>query len=187
MHLTSPARTTALVALLVLAAVAIGCDSTPAPVVPVASVAPAQVQSFSLSPESLRVDRIGMRALKPDGSLDLVFTARIAGPARSLYIASANEKCDAGGVFRASTAAGDEPAPQELGGALELGRMSSAIAVEEGGKLLNRPDGTASLTAGVHDLKLYIPNLGILREGFTLCAYAVSDDGTVAKSRPLKY
>lgn len=148
---------------------------------------PAQVLSFGLSPDSLRVDRMGMRALKPDGSLDLVFTARISGPARAIYITSASEKCDAGGVFRASTATSDETAPQELGGPLELGRMSSAIAVEKNGQLLNAPNGTVSLPAGVHDLKLFVPNLGVLRDGTTLCAFAVSADGSLAKSKPLKY
>lgn len=167
-----------------------GCTpSEPAagPTLALPTGAPAQVQSFALSPDSLRVDRMGMRALKPDGSLDLVFTARISGPARAIYITSASEKCDAGGVFRASTATSDETAPQELGGPLELGRMSSAIAVEKNGQLLNAPNGTVSLPAGVHDLKLFVPNLGVLRDGTILCAFAVSADGSLAKSKPLKY
>lgn len=151
------------------------------------STPPAQVQSFAVAPDSLRVDRMGMRALKPDGSLDLVFTARIVGPARAIYITSATEKCESGGAFRASTATNDEAAPDELGGPLELGRMSSVIAVEKDGQLLNAANGTVTLSAGVHDLKLYVPNLGVLRDGTFLCAFAVSSDGSIAKSKALKY
>ncbi|HQY62561.1 MAG: hypothetical protein IPF92_01840 [Myxococcales bacterium] len=179
----------AAVAVTVASACLAGCATTgpgeasaaPAP------TPPAQVQSFTVSPESLRVDRIGMRGLKPDGSLDLVFTLRVVGPARAIYVTSASERCDAGGAFRASTAASDEAAPQELGGPLELGRMSGVIAVEKNGALLNAANGSVALPAGVHDLKLFVPNLGVLRDGMTLCAFAISADGSVAKSKPLKY
>jgi len=150
---------------------------------------PARIESFGLAPESLRVDKIGMRdgALKPDGSLDIVFTARISGPTKSIFISMANEACDPIGGFRASTATGNEPAPAELGGALELGRMSGGIAVEEGGRFLNGDNGSIALTAGPHDVKLYVANLGTLRDGATLCAYAVGADGSLVRSPPLKY
>jgi hypothetical protein len=151
--------------------------------------APARIQSFTLAAESLHVDKIGMRdgSFKPDGSLDIVFNARIEGPARALYISAANEKCDPIGVFRLSTSIGDEPAPPELGGALELGRMSGGIAVEENGKFVNAENGAISLSPGPHDLKLYVSNLGTLRDGSVVCVYAIGGDGSVAKSPPLNY
>lgn len=170
----------------------VACEPAPAKdltTVPGVAKTPAKIESFSLAPESLHVDKIGMRdgALKPDGSLDIVFLARISGPAKSIFISMANEACDPVGGFRASTATGNEPAPAELGGALELGRMSGGIAVEEGGRFLNGDNGSIALTAGTHDVKLYVSNLGTLRDGVTVCAYAVGGDGSLVRSPPLKY
>jgi len=147
------------------------------------------VEAFTVSPESLTVDRVGMRggAVRPDGSLDFVFTARIVGPAKALYLSTANEKCDAQGGFRATTASGDQPAPAELGGALELGRMSASIAVEEGGKFINAENGAVALAPGPHDVKLYVSNLGTLRPGTIVCVYAVGGDGALVHSPPLTY
>ncbi len=168
------------------------CDPGPAkdPTAALGSATPpARIESFGLAPESLHVDKIGMRdgALKPDGSLDIVFTARISGPTKSIFISMATEACDPIGGFRASTATGNEPAPAELGGALELGRMSGGIAVEEGGRFLNGDNGSIALTSGPHDVKLYVSNLGTLRDGATVCAYAVGADGSLVRSPPLKY
>jgi hypothetical protein len=150
---------------------------------------PAQITAFSLSPESLHVDKVGMRsgALRPDGSLDLVFTATVVGPAKALYLSVANEKCDPVGGFRATTSVGNEPAPAELGGALELGRMSGGIGVEEQGKFVNADNGAVFLPPGPHAVKLYAPNLGTLREGSVVCAYAIGTDGSVARSAPFRY
>jgi hypothetical protein len=150
---------------------------------------PAQITAFSLSPESLHVDKVGMRggALRPDGSLDLVFTATVVGPAKALYLSVANEKCDPVGGFRATTSVGNEPAPAELGGALELGRMSGGIGVEEQGKFVNADNGAVFLSPGPHAVKLYAPNLGTLREGSVVCAYAIGTDGSVARSAPFRY
>ena len=150
---------------------------------------PARIEAFSLAPESLRVDKIGMRdgALKPDGSLDIVFQARISGPARAIFISTATETCDPLGGFRAGTTIGNEPAPPELGGALELGRMSGGVAVEEGGRFLNGENGSIALQAGIHDVKLYVSNLGTIRDGSTVCAYAIGGDGALVRSPPLKY
>jgi hypothetical protein len=75
---------------------------------------PAQITAFSLSPESLHVDKVGMRggALRPDGSLDLVFTATVVGPAKALYLSVANEKCDpVGGFGRPPRSATSLPPP----------------------------------------------------------------------------
>lgn len=176
----------------VLSTAAVGCEEPPArgpAAVSSLPKAPAQIQAFSLAPESLHVDKIGMRdgSFRPDGSLDIVFTAKISGPARALYISTANEKCEPIGVFRLSTSVGDEPAPPELGGALELGRMSGGIAVEENGKFVNADNGALTLSPGPHDLKLYVSNLGTLRDGSIVCVYAIGGDGSVAKSPPLSY
>jgi hypothetical protein len=169
----------------------VACEPAPAknPTGPGVATPNARIESFSLAPESLHVDKIGMRdgALKPDGSLDIVFLARISGPTKSIFISMANEACDPVGGFRASTATGNEPAPAELGGALELGRMSGGIAVEEGGRFLNGDNGSIALTAGTHDVKLYVSNLGTLRDGVTVCAYALGADGSLVRSPPLKY
>ena len=168
-----------------------GCDPVPLkdPTAPGVAKTPAKIEAFSLAAESLHVDKIGMRdgALKPDGSLDIVFIARISGPTKSLFISTATEACDPLGGFRASTSTGNEPAPPELGGALELGRMSGGIAVEEGGRFLNGDNGSIVLSPGPHDVKLYVSNLGTLRDGSIVCAYAVSADGSLVRSPPLKY
>lgn len=186
---TFPLATLVVVALAGLAA----CEAPPAQTQNAAALAlpkaPARIDTFALSAESLHIDKVGMRggAVRPDGSLDFAFTMRINGPARVLYLSTANEKCEAQGGFRATTASGDEPAPAELGGALELGRMSAGIAVEEGGKFVNADNGAVLLAPGPHDLKLYVSNLGTLRAGLILCAYAVGGDGVLAHGPPLTY
>lgn len=150
---------------------------------------PAQISSFSLAPESLQVDKIGLRDgnFRPDGSMDLAFLARVKGPARALFIASANAKCEPNTIFRANTSVDDQPSPPELGGTLELGRMSGGIAVEERGKIINSKSGEVRLGPGVHDLKLYVPNLGTLKDGETLCLFAIGGDGVLIRSSPMSY
>lgn len=171
---------------------AVGCDPPAAKDPTGVNAAPtvlARIDAFTLAPESLRVDKIGMRdgALKPDGSLDIVFEAKVTGPAKALFVSTANEKCEPQGGFRASTSTGNEPAPAELGGALELGRMSGGVGVEERGRFLNGENGALDLSAGPHVLKVYIANLGTIRDGSIICAYVISADGTVVRSPPLKY
>lgn len=191
--MTLPSRLSRTLPLVAALAGLAACDPPPAPSQTAASLglpkSPARIDTFTLSPESLHVDKVGMRggAVRPDGSLDFVFRARIEGPARVLYLSTANEKCEAQGGFRATTATGDEPAPAELGGALELGRMSAGIAVEEGGKFVNAENGAIILSPGPHDLTLYVSNLGTLRPGLVLCAYAVGGDGGLAHGPPLTY
>lgn len=192
MILSAPRPATGLVALALALGLA-ACDEpppqTPAQQSSALPKTPARIEAFQLAPESLQVDRIGMRggAVRPDGSLDIVFTARIVGPAKTLYLSTANDKCEAQGGFRATTATGDEPAPAELGGALELGRMSAGIAVEERGKFVNADNGAIALAPGPHDVKLFVSNLGTLRPGLVLCVYAIGGDGALAHGPPLTY
>ena len=53
----------------------------------------AKVTSLQVSPESLKVDKVGLRdgALHPDGSLDLAFVADVEGPVAALFLVATVE------------------------------------------------------------------------------------------------
>jgi len=149
----------------------------------------AKVTSLQVSPESLKVDKVGMRdgALHPDGSLDLAFVADVEGPVDALFLVATDEKGVTSGLFRANTLVGAEEAPEELGGTLELGRMTSGIGVVEDGKWLNRENGSVVLAPGRHHLTLYIANTGALHAGVFLRLIGRTPNGSLVKGPVTPY
>lgn len=135
-----------------------------------------KVASFTLSPENLNVDKIGMRdgTFRPDGNRDLAFDAAIEGPFDAIFIVS----CDAKGApvygFRADTLVGNEEVPSELGSVIDTGKMTLPVGVVEGGKFLNVESGVVMAAGGNHRLKLYVPNSAALQPGMHVRIYARS-------------
>jgi hypothetical protein len=118
----------------------------------------------------MRVDKVGTvdGALAPDGAPDLAFAVEIQGPFDALFLVTVDDQGRPAGQFRANTLVGSEPAPEELGGTLDLGKLSVGIGVTEDGKFLNRPDGSLPAIEGAHKLVLYVPGNGKLKEGMKL-------------------
>lgn len=134
-----------------------------------------KVTAFTVSNESLNIDKIGMRdgSIVPDGNRDLVFTATVEGPADALFIVNCSEKGEPFQGFRADTIAGHEELPPEFGSVVDVGRLTVWIAVVEDGKFVNAEGGTLGmLPVGPHNLKMYVPNTGTLRGGTHLRLYA---------------
>ena len=134
-----------------------------------------KVTAFTVSNESLNIDKIGMRdgAIVPDGNRDLVFTATVEGPADALYLVNCSEKGEPLQGFRADTIVGHEELPPEFGSVVDVGRLTVWIAVVEDGKFINSEGGTLGmLPVGPHQLKLYVPNTGTLKGGTHLRLYA---------------
>ncbi len=127
------------------------------------------------------MDKVGTRdgALAADGAVDLVFTADVQGPLVALFLVSVDEKGRPSGQFRANTLIGAEEAPEELGGTLELGKLSVGIGVMEDGKFLNKPNGALPALEGAHKLVLYVPNMNKLKEGMKLRLIARSTKGSL--------
>lgn len=153
------------------------------------NTAAAKVLGLQVSPESLRVDKVGMRdgALHPDGSLDLVFLADVEGPLDAIFIVATDEKGVMSGLFRANTLVGAEEAPEELGGTLELGRMTSGIGVMEDGKWINRENGSIGISEGRHHLTLYVANTGALHAGVYLRLIGRVPGGGLVKGPVISY
>jgi hypothetical protein len=134
-----------------------------------------KVSAFAVHEENLNVDKIAMKdgIIRGDGNRDLVFTATVEGPADALYLVSVTEKGEPVHGFRADTIVGHEEIPPELGSVVDVGRLTVWIAVVENGKFINDDGGTLGLLPpGTHQLKLYVPNTGTLREGSHLRLYA---------------
>lgn len=139
-----------------------------------------KVLALTLSRENLAVDKVSMRdgRFVPDGALDLVFEAQIAGPATALYLVSCTEKGDPLQGFRADTVVGHEEIPPELGSVIDVGRLTVGIGVFERGKFVNAENGTlGELPAGIHSVTLYVPNPGTLRSGTFVRLYARTPSG----------
>ncbi len=168
-----------LVALATVAAFA-GCSSPPksnAPTAPTA-VAPVttRVLSFSVSPENLKIDKVGLRDgyQRPDGNRDLAFDVTIQGPIDALFLVSTNQKGEPGYGLRADTLVAHEEVPPELGGVVDTGKMTVGIGVTEHGRpaFINGESGSLHLGEGVHNLSLYVPNTATLRPGSFVRVYA---------------
>ena len=156
----------------------------------VAPSTPARIESFAVGADSLTVDKVGMRdgELMPDGSMDLVFDAVVVGPIAQLFIFQTSEKCSPSGAFRTDTLTGNQEAPRELGGDLELGRLALGMGVQEGGKFINREGGSIPvLGAARHVLRLYVGNTNSLQAGTHACLFALQPDGVLVKSVPLNF
>jgi hypothetical protein len=151
---------------------------------------PARIESFTVAVDSLTVDKVGMRdgELVPDGSKDLAFDAVVTGPATQLFVFQTSDKCNPAGAFRADTLTGQQEAPKELGGELELGRLALGMGVMENGKFINREGGSIPpLSAERHTLHLYIGNTNTLQPGTHACLFALQPDGVLVKSAPLNF
>lgn len=139
-----------------------------------------KVTAFDVSTESLNVDKVGMRdgSIVPDGNRDLVFTATVEGPIDALYLVNCSDKGEPLQGFRADTIVGHEELPPELGSVVDVGRLTVWIAAVENGKFVNNEGGTLGmLSAGMHSLKLYVPNTGTLRSGTHLRLFARAPGG----------
>lgn len=149
----------------------------------------ARITSFTLSPENLKVDRVGMRdsVSSPDGSLDLAFGAELEGPLDALFLTTVNDAGQASAGFRANTLRSDEHAPDELGGDLEFGSMSVGIGAVENGRFVNLENGALRLSAGPHKLALYVANAGSLRPGAHLRLFGRTRSGALVASPVLTY
>lgn len=153
-----------------------GCSSNPAPgtpATPATTTATAtgttKIVSFSVSPENLNVDKVGLRDgyQRPDGNRDLAFNATVQGPIDALFVVSTNQKGEPGYGLRADTLIGTEEIPAELGGVIDTGKMTVGIGVTENGgaKFVNGDNGSIHLGGGVHNLSLYMPNTATLQAG----------------------
>ena len=87
----------------------------------------------------------------------------------------------------ANTLVGAEEAPEELGGTLELGRMTSGIGVMEDGKWINRENGSIGIPEGRHHLTLYVANTGALHAGVYLRLIGRVPGGGLVKGPVISY
>lgn len=175
-----------------LASFTLACSgpSSPPPAAPaqpkvVASATGAtKVTAFAVSSENLNVDSVGMRdgVLAPDGNRDHVFTATIEGPFDAVFLVETNQKGEPIYGYRADTIVGGKDLPRELGGVVDTGKMTIGIGVVEGGKFVNADNGSVSLGAGAHTLKLYAPNTSLLAGGDYVRLYVRTGDGTIIAS-----
>src|SRR5690349_13848946 len=67
-----------------------------------------KVTAFSVAPENLNVDKVGMRdgAIHPDGNHDHAFRATVDGPFDAIFIVECNAKGEPSYGFRADTLSG---------------------------------------------------------------------------------
>jgi len=184
----------ALLAAALVAAVAAGCKPRPAQTAPTTKVAVSaagttRIGAFSISEESLNIDKIGMRDGMgvPDGNRDLAFVASLEGPIDALYLVNCSDKGEPLHGFRADTIAGHEELPGELGSVVDVGRLTVWIAVMEGNKVVNGDGGGITLPAGRHDVKLYVPNTGTLHGGTHLRLYARAPGGSLVAGPVVPY
>lgn len=149
----------------------------------------AKIALFAVSPENLSVDKISMRegSPVPDGNRDLAFTTRIEGPVDALFLVTCTQKGDPLHNFRADTVMGQEELPAELGTVVDVGRMTEWIAIVEDGKFINHENGRIDIRSGSHDLKLYVPNTGMLRGGSFLRLYARAQGGALVAGPVVPY
>lgn len=138
-----------------------------------------KVVAFTLSPENLNVDKIGMQdgVFRPDGTRDLAFDATVDGPFDALFVVSCDEKGVPVYGFRADTLIGSEEVPPELGSVIDTGRMTLPIGVVENGRFVNSDSGAVVVTGGTHRLRLYVPNSAGLRPGMHVRLYARAQGG----------
>jgi hypothetical protein len=151
-----------------------------------------KVTALAVHQENLNVDKIGMRdgSISPDGNRDHVFTATVEGPADALYLVTVDERNEPIHGFRADTVSGHTELPTELAaaGQVDVGRFTVWMALVENGKFINRENGAlGDLTAGPHQLKMYVPNTGTLRAGHHLRLYARAPGGAIVGGPSVPY
>jgi hypothetical protein len=139
------------------------------------------IAGFAVSAENLSVDMVGLRDgfLKPDGNRDLAFSASVNGPFDALFLVSTNAKGEPGYGLRADTLTGSDELPRELGGELDIGRMTVGIGVVEGGRYINLDSGAARGGPGAHALTLYVANTATLQAGQFVRLYVRTPEGVL--------
>lgn len=155
---------------------------------PSASAAPttppmsATFHAFTRAATSGKVDKVGQKdgAFKADGVKDQVFDLDIEGPGVSaIFVMTCDKEGTLTSEFDADTLVGGQRIPADIAGILNQGRNTAGLAVYEGDKLLNRPDGGVTLGDGRHKLVLNISAkeypTGPVR------VFALLPDGTLAK------
>jgi hypothetical protein len=159
---------------------------------PAAGTGPAEeakVLSFERSKEFGKLDKVGKEdgKLSPDGSKDAVFTLKVSGGVDALFVATVDKKGDSLGEFQADTLVGSQTQPNELAVA-KAGKLTQGIAVYDGEKMVNRPDGSISgaVTSGERTLTLYIDAATLLKAGKSVRVWIQMTDHTVVAGPILK-
>lgn len=169
------------------APVATTTDPTPA-IRTQQAVEEAKILAFARGADTGKVDKVGMAdgSLKPDGQKDASFTLKLTGPVDALFLTGVDKTGEPMGEFQADTLVGNETMPNELAKHMKGGK-TLGMAVFEGDKMLNAPDGSirGKLTAGEHSVTLYIANVAGIKPGKSVRVYAQMPDGTVVASTPL--
>jgi hypothetical protein len=140
------------------------------------------VTSFAKAPDSMKVDKVGGSdgALKPDGAMDVGYTAEIDGPVTALFILSSDASGAPNGEYGADTLVGAQSIPKEIGVTLKGGN-TAGLGVFEGDKLISLADGSVALAAGKHKLTIYFANTGVLTPGASVVLFAQAPDKNVVK------
>lgn len=150
-------------------------------------MAPTRITSFAVSNENLNVDVVALHGTKGDGSRDLAFTATVEGAFEAMFIASVSDKGDPSYGLRADTLAGNEEIPTELGGLIDIGKMTVTIGVVENGKFINSETGSVRAGPGIHTYKLYVANSATLRPGNFVRLYVRAPGGTLVRGPVTPY
>ena len=137
--------------------------------------------SFARAATSGKVDKVGQKdgAFKPDGVKDQVFDVEYEGAVSALFVMTCDKEGTLTSEFDADTLVGDQTIPKDIAGVLNAGKNTAGLAVYEGDKLMNRPDGGVTLSEGKHKLALTISAkefpTGPVR------VFALLPDGTLVK------
>ena len=133
--------------------------------------APPGGYQLDIDPQSMKVDKIGVYTLTPDGRNDGVFTTVVQGPVKTLSLRSVN-------LSGASTGQVWDTTPND---------STWALGVEEDGVLLNNADSTIALPEGLHHLRLYADNSGYFVSGVLYRLFVTAPDGTTVYSPIISY
>ena len=97
----------------------------------------------------------------------------------ALFVMTCDKEGTLTSEFDADTLVGDQTIPKDIAGVLNAGKNTAGLAVYEGDKLMNRPDGGVTLSEGKHKLALTISAkefpTGPVR------VFALLPDGTLVK------
>jgi hypothetical protein len=191
MHLVTPLSLRQLVASLSLAGAllcgAFGCSGSRVP-------DDAGVVGSTTIPRGtggfLGIDRVGYgdANLTPDGQADYVIDTVVRGPVTALILLGE----DSPGVWDRlrgaewDTIVGDTPLPPGLPNPETVGRDTDVVGVYEGDRLLNAADGSLSLPAGSHALRLYASQVGGAAHYYRVVAQ-LPDGSTVSGDSVMYY
>lgn len=139
------------------------------------------IHSFARAATSGKVDKVGEKDgnLKPDGVKDVVFDLDFEGAASAFFVMTTDKDGALTSEFDADTVVGDDTIPKELAGVLNAGKHTAGLAVFEGDKLVNRPNGGITLADGRHKLVLHISSKDYPKSPVKV--FALLPDGTVVR------